>query len=57
MVEEVDRIIDEIHVKGIAIPGPFEYLFDEENNQLIITYTHSGELYKIIKSSKQTSKL
>lgn len=57
MIEEVDCIIDEIHVKGIAIPGPFEYLFDEENNQLIITYTHSGELYKIIKSSKQISKL
>ena len=30
MLEEVDRIIDEIHVKGISIPGPFEYLFDED---------------------------
>jgi hypothetical protein len=52
MVEEVGRIIDEIYVKGIAIPGPFEYLFDEENNQLIIIYAHSGELYKIIKGCK-----
>ena len=49
MVEEVDRIIDEIQVKGIAIPGPFEYFFDDENNHLVISYSHSGELYKIIK--------
>ena len=49
MIEEIDKVIGEICIKGIAIPGPFEYFFDEENDCMMVTYTHSGELYKIVK--------